>query len=243
MEISCHGSLLSCSASGYPVRKHSGSTYGYRSLLTLLPNVNIGVFVTMTGHDPSMLFRTNLHLYIADLMLGYKPWLNTSTICTFPEPWNKPDAQKPTPEVRKDLTAHRKLEDYAGVFSNPAYGTLNISVNSISNLLVLHYGFGLFNLYPKSEKDEFYAEGAGLLANLGRSFTLEFEENKKEGTIDSFSVPAFESKMPPKFARKESTASVSSSHKHNDANCVITDSFVMACLLMGYWIVSSLQVI
>ena len=41
--------------------RHTGTTFGYSSLITLLPDVNIGVFTTMTGEDESYVTRTLLH--------------------------------------------------------------------------------------------------------------------------------------------------------------------------------------
>ncbi|KAH3838087.1 hypothetical protein DPMN_111493 [Dreissena polymorpha] len=46
---------------GYQMLRHTGTTFGYSSLVTLLPDVNIGVFTTMTGYDNGYIGRTLLH--------------------------------------------------------------------------------------------------------------------------------------------------------------------------------------
>jgi hypothetical protein len=61
--------------------------WGYSSLVTLIPDMNIGIFTTMNGDDPGYRYRFLLHNYIGDLLLGENPWLNKTTLCTFPEPW------------------------------------------------------------------------------------------------------------------------------------------------------------
>ena len=178
---------------------HSGSTFGYRALLTLIPRYDIGIFVALTGDDLSILFRTNIHLYISDLLLGYNPWLNTSTLCTFPHPWATSDTNRQPTEQRKNLTAYRSLEKYVGIYTNSAYGVLNITWNGTSNALKMHYGYGIFLLYPKTDKDEFYGEGTGIWESFKRFGTLRFESDETDSAIVSLAAPSFESKLPPVF--------------------------------------------
>ena len=66
---------------------HTGSSWGFTSLLTLLPDMNIGIYSSMTGPDDDTLGRRTSHMYMMDLLLGEEPWLNLTTACTFPQPW------------------------------------------------------------------------------------------------------------------------------------------------------------
>lgn len=72
---------------GLPTVHHSGSTFGYRSYLTLIPDENVGIFTGMSGSDTDEHFRIALHTYLADQALGLSPWVNSTTICTYPYPW------------------------------------------------------------------------------------------------------------------------------------------------------------
>jgi hypothetical protein len=46
--------------------------------------MNIGIFTSMNGADGENTVRILFHNYIADLLLGEEPWLNKTTVCTFP---------------------------------------------------------------------------------------------------------------------------------------------------------------
>ena len=204
--------------------RHSGSTFGYRALLTLLPKCNFGVFLALTGTDPNYLFRTNVHLYIMDLLLGYEPWLNATTLCSFPEPWHRKDTPSESAEVSRNLTAHRDLEDYTGVYSNKAYGTLSIYLNETSNTLMMEYGYARFVLYAKTEKDEFFAEGDGMLENIRSFSTLQFGANDDDTAITTLTVPSFEKRMPPIFRKRIPGV--------NKGNATCSSSFMISLLVV-----------
>ncbi|KAL4218011.1 hypothetical protein ACF0H5_022749 [Mactra antiquata] len=185
---------------GYPMVTHSGSTFGYVSLLTMLPNTNIGVYTAMSGKDSGYILRTNLHTYIADLALGLEPWMNRTTVCTFPEPWTNKTTKSSSKGPAKDIPATRDLATYTGVFKNPAYGTIDVYKNQTSGLLMVKYGYAQFILYPKSTPDQFYAEGFGLLENVVDYSTFDFGLDKNK-TVSHLRVPSFETKDPPVFDR------------------------------------------
>ncbi|WAR16487.1 MRNIP-like protein, partial [Mya arenaria] len=126
---------------GWKTLWHTGTTFGYRAILSLFPDQDFGVLTAFTGDYPSFMFRTNLNMYTADLMLGVDPWLNASTICTFPEPWKS--------SVKSSSSPPR----------NEAYGNIEIYKYKSENVLMGRYGFALVALYPKSIADYFYAEG------------------------------------------------------------------------------------
>ncbi|WAR16645.1 LOW QUALITY PROTEIN: GIGA6-like protein, partial [Mya arenaria] len=141
---------------GWKTLWHTGTTYGYRAILSLFPDQDFGVFTAFTGDDPiSDKFE---YMYTADLMLGVDPWLNAKTICTFPEPWTSSVKSSSSPP-RKDIKPNRDIDLYCGVYSNEAYGNIEIYKNKSENVLMGRYGFALVALYPKSIADYFYAEG------------------------------------------------------------------------------------
>ncbi|XP_045182178.2 penicillin-binding protein 4-like [Mercenaria mercenaria] len=189
---------------GFPIITHTGSTYGYRAMVTLIPGINAGFFTTLTGDDPSYFFRTNGHLYMADLLLGHEPWLDNVTVCSFPEPWKK-KSDKPDAKPRTDIAADKPLSKYEGLFSNNAYGIIEIYLNDSSGFLMAKVGFGQFVLYPKSTADTFYAQGFDLLQNVRDFSTFQFSFKNEE--VDILKIPSFESKDPPVFNRIQRKAS------------------------------------
>lgn len=153
--------------------------------------------MAFTGDDPSYMLRYNVHLFIADLLLGYQPWLNTETVCTFPEPWRK-KLNSPDSRQRTDIAAQRDLSAYEGTYGNKAYGQLEVYINETMNKLIFKFGIGQFILHPKSTKDYFYAQGFGLMSNV-RDFSS-FYFVYSNGTVSALVVPSFEPKDPPVFS-------------------------------------------
>lgn len=114
---------------GQQRRQHSGSIDGFRSLMTVFPNNNLGIFVT-TNTDAAQRYAVNIITnYITDNLL------NMSVI-----DWNerykkeKNDANFEEEKAKKEHDATRKMgammshgiDYYTGVYEHPAYGTLQI---------------------------------------------------------------------------------------------------------------------
>lgn len=69
--------------------------------------------------------------FLLDLVIGYKPWLNGTTACTYPEPWRS------APYVRKKRQTRmfnissqniiKNIERYVGTYSNPLYGKVTFT--------------------------------------------------------------------------------------------------------------------
>ena len=142
----------------YNMISHSGDLVGYHSLVTLLPDMNIGLFSALNGADITSRGRRMFHSFVMDLLLGMEPWLNTTTACTFPEPWVTESDEilaailkegidmlsiTPEPPVGNYLNNPDDLSPYTGVYGNFYYGHLNIYVdNDISEgQLMLRYGY------------------------------------------------------------------------------------------------------
>ncbi|KAJ8302679.1 hypothetical protein KUTeg_019075 [Tegillarca granosa] len=192
----------------YRILRHTGSTWGYSSLVTLIPDMNIGIFTSMTGNDHNYIFRALLHNYLSDIALGETPWLNGSTICSFPEPWYTIPVSKHT-SVNKNIPLYRDESEYIGSYSNNAYGTLNISHNATLNTLEMRYGFARWALYPKHTHDTFYGEASGLIKKSFDLSTIKFHTGKTHH-ITSVEVTSFETNDPPVF-QKQSHTTVSNS--------------------------------
>lgn len=193
LEFQC----LNISCIGYKILSHTGSTYGYRAKLTLFPDKDFGVFIAMTGDDPSYLYRSNIHSLISDLYLGEKPWLNATIICSFPEPFRTKSISS-RPKIDTTRTPARNSSDYLGVYKNTPYGY--VTVMKDNNRLKLNYGLGQFDLYAKTTKDEFYINSVGLSTGMYNFQNLKFIQSS-DGTISAVEISAFESSSPPVFTR------------------------------------------
>ena len=151
---------------------HSGELFGYDALVTIYPDMDLGIYTAFNGPGGEAAFIGNqlLHYFIADSMLELTPWLNSSTIQSFPEPWKKkevyfiPRSNCPIP---RNITATRSLHDYSGSYSHGFLGEMSINVDIGRNVLCLLYGkIGKFFLHPNGEEDEFQMEGVDTLSFL-----------------------------------------------------------------------------
>lgn len=189
----------------------------------------------MTGDDPNYLFRYSAVLYIADLLLGYEPWLNASKVCTFPEPWRTKPSSSPDPKPRTDIEAQRALEDYEGTYRNEAYGEIVIYINVTNTRLMCSFGVADLILYPKSSKDVFYGQGVGLMQNIQDISTFNFKYIN--GSISQLMIPTFESKDPPVFElvkrdrkRRNTSGAKRLSYRISSLQCVLF--FVLSVLFL-----------
>ncbi|KAL8590172.1 hypothetical protein ACOMHN_010367 [Nucella lapillus] len=172
---------------GYPLIGHSGSTYGYRALLTLVPSQKLGIFTALTGGDSKYRTRASLHSYLMDRVLGQAPWLNTSTLCSFPAPWHNDSADQTAPPYNTSNPLAYKLSAYVGSYSNPAYGTLEVKKwqdsknRSVDDgrepaaLLTLFYGFGTWDLIPTPSCSSSSSPGEESFYGKGRNSTAWFD--------------------------------------------------------------------
>ncbi|XP_045156501.2 protein flp-like [Mercenaria mercenaria] len=182
----------------YKMLRHTGTTYGYSSLITLLPDANLGVFVSMTGEDEGYITRTLIHSYLLDTFLGIEPTINVTTVCTYPEPWYRSSPSFSAPIV-KTIPPTRSLTDYVGSYHQTAYGELVIRMNTTVNQLQMDYGIGHWILYPERTHDTFAGEAFGLMYKLVDLSHVKFHVHSY--SVVSVEIPGFESKEPPVFVK------------------------------------------
>ena len=145
---------------------HSGELFGYDCLVTLYPDMNIGIYTNTSGPGGEASFIANqlLHYHISDHLLGCKPWLNIETVATFPEPWRSRAAYfipRTKTEINKGIPPTRELLEYTGKFKHNFLGILDVSLPA-SGILHLKIGkIGEFSLRPNGGQDEFRMEGQG----------------------------------------------------------------------------------
>ncbi|XP_019628311.1 PREDICTED: uncharacterized protein LOC109472883 [Branchiostoma belcheri] len=120
---------------------HSGLVTGFTSLLSLFPAVRGGVFTSVNGvRGQSKDVHNVIHHQISDILIGKDHWLNTTTACSYPQPWwTRPTANDPVmPETSDEFP--RDKRDYEGVYGNRAAGTMTISLNATDGKLYFRLG-------------------------------------------------------------------------------------------------------
>lgn len=159
----------------------------------------------MSGDDPGYTFRYLLHNYLGDLLLGEGPWLNSTTVCSFPEPWYRKPRSTYHP-IKKDLHPTRALHFYAGTYHNSLYGDLHVFQNTSANTLQMNYGIGTWLLYPTSTADKFAAIGNNVLYKISELHTIIFQADHLHNkyAIDSVKLTSFEPRDPPVFLKRTS---------------------------------------
>ncbi|KAK7486960.1 hypothetical protein BaRGS_00021776 [Batillaria attramentaria] len=149
---------------GRQVVSHGGSLFAYRSNLAFLPDDDVGVFVSSTG-PARYLSSQQLFYYITDLLLDLDPWLNTSTVCTFPAPWNSDD-QRSSPSGPSPVPGALENSDlFVGQYGNLLFGDVEILHNGTGQLS-LKFQRLVANLYKTDNDSLLLAEAIGPLSFL-----------------------------------------------------------------------------
>lgn len=174
------------------ILEETGDIFGYSSILTLFPDDKLGIFVAMSGEDDDDLFRITASSYVADVMNGQEPWLNASSLCTFPEPFMKQTPNKGKRAI-KEVSLGRPANDFAGIYRNNLYGDIAIAENNGS--LQLQYGYVVFDLIRRDSKSyRFYMISTGIAEHAFKRRSLEFKASdpEKPNYINIASLPHFE---------------------------------------------------
>ena len=156
---------------GFKKSSHTGRRDGYRAMISLLPDVGIGVFTN--NNNDNTYARDYIHMYIMDLLMGEEPWIDAEMVCE----GGKQDEVKQSKiqnHLKKGSKLHHKKhpkdhhqkhtkaaadEDYVGVYGNYAYGNATVFINETSGLISLNYGPVEWTLTETAMEDTFSAEG------------------------------------------------------------------------------------
>lgn len=160
----------------------------------------------MTGEDEHYIFRNLLHNFLSDTLLEITPWLNATTICSFPNPWYSSIAYSHYVTIDHSVPASRPLSEYVGIYHNDAYGEVRVTMGN--GHLVLTYGVASWNLWPKHSHDQFQGEGIGMVYQTEDIHQIKFHSS--HSTIASVELISFESKAPPIFNKMASSPPISS---------------------------------
>ena len=219
---------------------HSGSLTTYKTRVWLYPDVGLGLFVSSNGPlGSASSWGLILTLqYLSDLLLGEEPWLNTSTLCTFPEPWKpSPPVDTMTPPADDPV---RDAGDYTGTYHHPAFGNVTVTRDPGTNALKLHMGrYMEAKLLYNQTSDIFYTTLVGELWYLDDRIPVKFIRSTDEVGIVQLQMPlygSYKSAMPTIFNRCSTSAkcSVMVSGSHYMTNLYLLQYQVIAVVIISH---------
>ena len=182
-----------CYSAGHRILEETGNVFGYRSLMTLFPDKNLGIFISSTGEDDDELFRLAVSSYISDLYNEEEPWLNSTLLCSFPKPFRSNAPKRRSRYIPNDVPLDRPIEDYTGTYHHEVFRDLTVTAEE--NQLKLTYGYVTFELRKRAKGSEkFYMIAEGSAKHALRPRTLEFRETEanRTGYINVVHINSFE---------------------------------------------------
>ncbi|CAH1785363.1 unnamed protein product, partial [Owenia fusiformis] len=150
---------------GFQLVQHTGSFLGYDTLMTFVPELNIGIFTGLNGPytDVSWVAETVIQEYILDTLLELPSYLNNTTACTFPAPWGDPVEMPSLQAIPEDVVPALPLDKYTGVFGKEGFGCVSMTLNRTEHdVEVLQFAIGLARMfaYPKEgQAHQFWLKG------------------------------------------------------------------------------------
>lgn len=183
------GWFISSYRSHYRV-EHGGNIDGFSASTSFFPTDSIGIIV-LSNQDGSAVPGIVRNI-IADRLLGLKKidWTSRADSA-------QAKAKKAAKEAEKNKASNKKygthlshnLKDYTGLFSNPAYGTLEISLKNDSlfahtpngDIWLRHYHYDIFEPFDVDTK-------TGIDTTDKSELRIQFQMNSA-GDIDMISMP------------------------------------------------------
>ena len=212
---------------------HGGLLFGYDCLITLFPDLQLGIYTAFNGPMGMEAFLGNLLIqyHISDMLLGLDTWLNETTLCSYPTPWLHRAAYLPHKEhvpVNQTFQATRPLVDYVGTYGNLALGNISVYLNESESFLRMSYGrIGKFRLHPNGPADSFRLDGVGVVSFLTVAdayapttwMTASFNVTL-DGVVESFEFSLIEPSSPSVFTRDLKLPAATDSV--DDGDCHVT---------------------
>ena len=174
---------------------HTGSSFGYISAITLIPNEEFAIFTAATGTDSNTHFRYNLHSRIIDVVTGQEHYTyDPEDMC------GRLSLPSRYPESNSSISMPLPAEKYIGTYGNYAYGNITIKEQVNGPNLWVEYGeIARWELFPSGEGDNFTSRGRAdfFIYNFKN---IKFQNPDSEGNMQEMIWP-FESRDPPVFHR------------------------------------------
>lgn len=105
---------------------HSGGLYGFTALLGYIPSKNVSVFLNSNGETSAAEILGPIMYNIFDTLNGEEPWLNETTICSFPSPWKQKGETSETTQNDTQINIDN-MDRFIGNYSDLLYGRFNVS--------------------------------------------------------------------------------------------------------------------
>ncbi|KAK7496386.1 hypothetical protein BaRGS_00012308 [Batillaria attramentaria] len=119
---------------------HTGEWFGYQASLQLFPDHHAAVYVAESGPGTAAGFDAinSISYYLADIALGYSPWVNETVACSLVEEARKANERegKPKPELSNEelgdasdefIVPVENAQRYTGTFGHPFFGEVEIA--------------------------------------------------------------------------------------------------------------------
>ncbi|CAD5120231.1 DgyrCDS8803 [Dimorphilus gyrociliatus] len=189
---------------GYKQILHTGTSWGYGALLTLIPDQSIGIYTGVTNPESGYHGRRAVHMYIMDQLLGKESFLNESNICSFPVPYKRPNKYK----TMQSFPTAFSSSDTEGTYGNFAYG--NLTIKSSNNQLILIYGDAQANITEGYWKLKTTSGSTNLKLNMAGEgekalwpivMRLTLKRSRASEKFQNIVVSSFDRNNPPVFIR------------------------------------------
>ncbi len=220
MELIKTDADVSCAA-GLRALMHYGSFAGAYSLITLVPELRLGLFTSFNGgeQDRPWTITSLIHTYALDLALDREPWTTADDACAFPPGSRQNEAEDDPFAVEMHHKAQRALETYTGVYYHPLWETLNVSLYNATQLLVKigHIRFRAFPCSPEL-KDSFNIVVVDKRWYIGPAQITFLVNPDLETLIDRVEVPFLAFSDRPTFVREPSAGNVTAWRAQQEEN-------------------------
>ena len=191
---------------GYRGVYHGGLISTYTSLLAVLPEAQVAVFLSSNGPRPAPDTHHGMNAIMLDLLdhaVGLEPWLDGDGVCTYPMPWTRGGPKvllTPRQYERKlaneEVTDDLDLVPYEGSYIHPTFGTVHIRINSKDGHLHFQWGrLGQGKLYSiESSRHQGSAAfhvlwGAPYRYDIYDKYLVIFNTSNEDGVVPAFGIP------------------------------------------------------
>jgi len=165
---------------GYRVINHSGNIEGFSALISLMPEINVGI-VVLTNSMNLMGYVLSRNVYDRLLGLDHVDW-NTHFRMLYSQIERMYTSTAIDPKVDTASITHPMPHMYVGKYTNPAFG--QVEITSSEDKLLLQFESGIKAILHHIQKNRFKGNTTEFYLPV---VDLEFHP-VNEGVIESFSL-------------------------------------------------------
>ena len=193
---------------------------GHLTIMHLVPQEKLGIFMSGNNKGTDIKVEQFVVGFVTDLLLGLEPWLDIPSSCNFPCSFidcttrSKDEKEQPSPaeiflkgqELSNNLpdleTRREVLEEYAGVYFDPGYDTMRVTLTDNGTLWFQFNEIkGPLISIAGQERDVLFALPEYWYNYIVPILAVRFNRDPTNGQIVSATV-SLESSMPPTFVRQ-----------------------------------------